>query len=52
MGGGGDQGDAFLVRPLIEWWEGRRDRSDAKRLARAEKRAKDRAPTKPHEPRA
>ena len=34
MGGGGDQGDSFLVTPLIEWWEGRRDRGDAKRAAR------------------
>ena len=40
VGGGGDQGDVFLVKPFIEWWERRRDSRDAKRTARAERRAK------------
>lgn len=39
-GGGGDQGDVFLVKPFIEWWERRRDRRDVKRTARAQRRAK------------
>jgi len=40
IGGGGDQGDVFLVKPFIEWWERRRDQREAKRTARAERRAK------------
>jgi hypothetical protein len=40
VGGGGDQGDVFLVKPFIEWWERRRDRREAKRTARAERRAR------------
>jgi len=38
VGGGGDQGDVFLVKPFIEWWERRRDQREAKRTARAERR--------------
>jgi len=38
VGGGGDQGDIFLVKPFIEWWERRRDQREAKRTARMERR--------------
>ncbi|HEX5017910.1 MAG TPA: hypothetical protein VFX15_10045 [Actinomycetes bacterium] len=36
--GGGSSDDAFLIGPILEWWDKRTAKRDAKKAAKAEAR--------------
>ena len=38
IGGGSSNDDAFLIGPILEWWDKRTAKRDAKKAAKAEAR--------------
>ena len=38
--GGSDGGDGLLIGPFLDWWDKRTAKRDAKRTARAERKAR------------
>ena len=47
FGGGGIGDDAFLIGPILSWWEKHTDKRDAKRAARAEAKLEKKRPDSP-----